>query len=182
MADDSSSDESDDFERLDVPGTVFVDPKATMRKFDTVLDDVSTLINLSTTSKDHMNMLKRNFWFLICSRVGISITEEESVMKEDAMWLLCYERLIETKENFSIQSNVEFIFENCPEKDFPPEVLDDIEDRLLATYGSKWAGLKHEKIKNAFIDDTKNHYYVGSRIWETWRESKRYIQNCISPH
>ena len=85
MADDSSSDESDDFERLDIPGTVFVDPKATMRKFDTVLDDVSTLLNLSATSKDHMNMLKRNFWFLICTRVGISITEEKGLMKEDAM-------------------------------------------------------------------------------------------------
>jgi hypothetical protein len=45
MADDSSSDESDDFERLDIPGTVFVDPKATMRKFDTIVDDVSQLLH-----------------------------------------------------------------------------------------------------------------------------------------
>jgi hypothetical protein len=127
-------------------------------------------------------MLKRNFWFLVCTRVGISITEEEGLMKEDAMWLLCYERFIETKENFSVQSNVEFIFENCINKDFPPEVLDDIEDRLLQTHGPKWTGLKHDKIKNAFIDETKNHYYVGSRVWETWQESKRYIQNNINPH
>ena len=110
MADDSSSDESDDFERLDIPGTVFVDPKATMRKFDTIVDDVSQLLQLSSTSKEHMNMLKRNFWFLVCTRVGISITEEEGLMKEDAMWLLCYERFIETKENFPVQSNIEFIY------------------------------------------------------------------------
>ena len=57
---------------------------------------------------------------------------------------------------------MEFIFENCPNKDFPPEILDDIEDRLLSTCTSKWPGLKHEKIKNAFADEIKNHYYVGS--------------------
>jgi hypothetical protein len=122
MASDDSSDNDQEFETLVVKAPTFVNAKAQMKKFDTVVDDVSSLINLSFKTKEHMNMLKRNFWLLICTRVGISITEEESVMKEDDMWLMCYERFLETRDNFSIQSNVEFIFENCPDKDFPVEV------------------------------------------------------------
>ena len=70
------------------------------------------------------------------------------------MWLMCYERFMETRENFSIQSNVEFIFENCPEKDFPVEVAEDIDNKLLGTYGARWSGLKHEKIKNEHEENT----------------------------
>ena len=68
--------------------------------------------DLAKKSKEHMNSLKRNFWLLICSRVGISITEAESTMREDDLWKMCYTRLMETKDNFCVQSNVGFIFEN----------------------------------------------------------------------
>ena len=71
MASDDSSDDDQDFERLVVKAPTFVNAKAQIKKFDTVVDDVSNLINLTVKSKDHMNMLKRNFWLLICSRVGI---------------------------------------------------------------------------------------------------------------
>ena len=61
MASDDSSDDDQDFERLVVKAPTFVNAKAQMKKFDTVVDDVSNLINLSVKSKEHMNMLKNFF-------------------------------------------------------------------------------------------------------------------------
>ena len=67
-------------------------------------------------------MLKSNFGHLLCSRVGISVTEEE----EEDMWLVCYERFLSSKETLPIESPVEFIFSRCEELDFPKEVYNFI--------------------------------------------------------
>jgi hypothetical protein len=81
-----------------------------MRKFDVVIDDIEQLMDVSTKSREHNNMLKRNFWHLLCSRVGISVTEEDKLMKEEDMWLVCHERFLSSKETLPIASTVEFIF------------------------------------------------------------------------
>ena len=56
-----------------------------MKRFNKVLDEVEVFKDLASKSKEHMAMWKRNFWSLVCSRVGISVTEEEKLMKEEDM-------------------------------------------------------------------------------------------------
>jgi len=55
---------------------------------------------------------------LLCSRVKISVTEEDKLMKEEDMWLVCHERFLSSKETLPIESSVEFIFSRCEELDF----------------------------------------------------------------
>ena len=93
-----------------------------MRKFDVVIDDVELLMDISSKSKDHSNMWKKNFWHLLCSRVGISVTEDDKLMKEEDMWLVCYERFQHSKETLPIEATVEFIFKHYEELDFLNDV------------------------------------------------------------
>ena len=97
-----------------------------MKRFDKVIDEIDVFNDLASKSKEHFNMWKRNYWFLVCSRVGISITEEDKLMKEEDLWYTCYERFMECKETLPIESNVEFIFERNKELDIPDEINADL--------------------------------------------------------
>ena len=59
MASDDSSDDDQDFERLVIKAPTFINAKAQMKKFDTVVDDVSNLINLSVKSRTYEYVEKK---------------------------------------------------------------------------------------------------------------------------
>ncbi len=82
MDDDDSAygNDGDDFME---PGAVtMLNAIPDMKRFDKVIDEIDVFI-LASKSKKYFNMWKRNYWFLVCSRVGISITEEDKLMKEE---------------------------------------------------------------------------------------------------
>ena len=83
MSDDDSSSENEDFEAMDTNDAMLIPTMPEMKRFDTVLDDLQIFFDLSSKSKEHMVMLKKNFYCLVCARVGISITESESTMKDE---------------------------------------------------------------------------------------------------
>ena len=45
---------------------------------------------------------------MVCARVGISITESESTMKDEDIWFMCYERFMETINNLNVSGDATF--------------------------------------------------------------------------
>jgi hypothetical protein len=45
----------------------------------------------------------------------------------------------------------------------------------------KWRGLSFDKVRTASESD-RDKYFVGCKVWETWLETKKYIQNVINPN
>jgi len=79
------TDSSDDMEvigndDLDDIGPTLVNKAVRMKRFEKVLDEVSIMYNLALKTKDHMKIFKNNIWYLLCTRVGVSITEKETTM------------------------------------------------------------------------------------------------------
>ena len=147
MSDDDSSSDNEDFEAMDTSDAMLIPTMPEIKRFDTVLDDLQIFFDLSSKSKEHMAMLKKNFYCLVCARVGISITESESTMKDEDIWFMCYDRFMETINNLNVQSNVEFIFNHCEELDFPPEVDKDLKAKANLRYPPKLKGLNRDKIR-----------------------------------
>ena len=44
-----------------------------------------------------------------------------------------------------------------------------------------WVGNKIDKIIRA-SDEVKQHYYFGWKVWEAWKEAKKYIINHLNPN
>jgi hypothetical protein len=90
---------------------------------------------------------------------------------------------METKENLYLQSNLAFIFDAFTEEaGWPKEVLDDLTLReTKIKIRPSWSGNKLDKIIRA-TDEVKQHYYFGSKVWEAWKEAKKYIINHLNPN
>ena len=82
-----------------------------------------------------------------------------------------------------LQSNLAFIFDSFrEERGWPDEVLDDLNSReTRLKIRPSWIGNKLAAVKNA-SELVKMHYYFGSKIWEEWKECKKYIQNHLNPN
>ena len=119
---------------LDDIGPAFVNVSIPMKRFEKVLDEVSIMYNLADKSKDHMNTLKRNFWLLICTRVGLYIHERESTIHTIDKWMMCYNRFNSIREDITVETSAEFIFNNFPEKYYPLEIQQDLDNRVFMTY------------------------------------------------
>ena len=98
-----------------------------MKKFYDVVDQIGPLYQFALINANLMHRFKNNCWYLICSKVGISVTD---IVKEEELWMLCRSRYVETKENLYLQSNLAFIFDAFTEEaGWPKEVLDDLKLR-----------------------------------------------------
>jgi len=76
----NESDNDDDDFGVDV-GTIAKAPKLVMKKFYDVVDQIGPLYQYSLININLMHRFKSNCWFLICSEVGISVTEQISVIR-----------------------------------------------------------------------------------------------------
>ena len=76
---------------IDDIGPAFVNAPVIMKRFEKVLNEVSLMYDLALGSKEHMNIFKRNFWLLVCTRV-----EKEGTMHKVDLWMLCYSRFNDT--------------------------------------------------------------------------------------
>jgi hypothetical protein len=133
---------------IDDIGPAFVNAPVIMKRFEKVLHEVSLMYDLALGSKEHMNIFKRNFWLLVCTRVGVSITEREGTIHKVDLWMLCYSRFNELRESLPLQTEADFIFDLLPEKFYPMEITEDLDSRVNQTSTPKWEGLKIAKIKD----------------------------------
>ena len=179
MEDDDSAYGNDDGDFEDDGAFTMLNSVPEMKRFDKVLDEIDVFKDLAYKSKDHMAMWKRNYWSLVCSRVGISVTEEEKLMKEEDMWYTCHTRFMETKETLPIESSVEFIFARNEELDFPDVINADLKLKSEMKHPPKWSGLKVEKIRCA-SNEEKDKYFIGNKVWDQWQATKKYIQNQLN--
>ncbi len=85
MDDDDSAYGNDGDDFMDPGAITMLNAIPDMKRFDKVIDEIDVFNDLASKSKEHFNMWKRNCWFLVCSRVGISITEEDKLMKEEGL-------------------------------------------------------------------------------------------------
>ena len=92
-------------------------------------------------------------------------------------------KILGNKRNLYLQSNVNFIFNSFrEERGWPQDVLDDLSNReTKLKIRPSWPGNKLDVIKKA-TDEVKMHYYFGSKIWETWKDCKKYIHNHLNPN
>ena len=100
-----------------------------MKKYYDVVDQIGPLYQASLINISLMHRFKNNCWYLICSKVVISVTEGD-IMKEEDLWLLCRTRYMETKDNIHLPSNVSFIFYAFREEvGLPEDVLNNLRSR-----------------------------------------------------
>ena len=182
MADHSSGSDNDEDDFGHDVSPVTSAPVVIMKRFSDVIDQISTLYHNALSSTYQMDRFKANCWNLVCAKVGISVSEGDQAKEED-LWLLCRKRYYETKDNLPLQSNVHFIFNAFSEEGgWPEEVLDDLNTReSKMKIRPSWVGLKLDVVKKA-SDAVKMHYYFGSKIWEQWKECKKYIHNHLNPY
>ena len=121
---------------IDDIGPAFVNAPVIMKRFEKVLNEVSLMYDLALGSKEHMNIFKRNFWLLVCTRVGVSITEKEGTMHKVDLWMLCYSRFNELRESLPVQTEADFIFDLLPEKYYPMEISEDLDMIVTLNYDS----------------------------------------------
>ena len=90
-----------------------------MKRFEKVLDEVTIMYDLALKSKDHMKTLKNNIRYLLCTRVGVSITEKETTIHNAEKWIMCYNQFNSLREDLPVETSAEFIFDKFPEKYYP---------------------------------------------------------------
>jgi len=129
MADNGSDSDFDDDEFGNDVSTVATAQVVNMKRFSDVIDQIGPLYHAAIASAYQMERFKDNFWNLVCTKVGISVSEGDQAKEED-LWLLCRTRFYESIDNMPLQSNLHFIFDAFShERGWPEEVSNDLNSR-----------------------------------------------------
>ena len=77
MSDNDNDSVFDDDDFGNDVSTVAKAPKVVMKKFSDIVDQISPLYHAALANSYQMDRFKVNCWYLICEKVGISVTEGE---------------------------------------------------------------------------------------------------------